>query len=107
MRLPGEVTGSCRLSAEVTNGEQHGLASVLAAIEGGRIASCTTRLDGNPSAWVCGSASAWLAALLERDADRLEQGGDCRLARSLIDAMHDLASRRTAPAHQAERTSSA
>jgi DNA-binding HxlR family transcriptional regulator len=88
LRLPTGVSGSCRMAAEVPNGRKRGLAGVIAEVEDGRIASCTTHLQGNPSAWVLGSPAAWLSALIERDSAQLELGGDCQLARAILDGLH-------------------
>lgn len=87
LRLPPELSGSCRIAAEVPNGKRR-FAGAMVDVEEGKIASCSTKLQGNPDAWGLGSTSAWLSAMLEHDLDRLELGGDCRLVRALIDGLH-------------------
>ena len=89
LQLPSDISGGCRLAVDVANGQKHSLAGVLAKVETGRVASCTTRLDGHPEAWTSGSATAWLAALIECDTDGLEIGGDGRLANFVLDALHE------------------
>lgn len=89
LRLPAESAGTCRIAAEFANGKERRLAGAMVAVRDGRVQACTTRLQGNPDAWALGSASAWLEALIEGDLDGLELGGDCFLARSLLDAMRE------------------
>jgi DNA-binding HxlR family transcriptional regulator len=89
VRLPSDVSGSCRLAVEIANGKQHKLAGVMVDVEDGRISSCATRLEGCPDAWTSGSSSAWLAALIEGDTDRLELGGNGHLARALLGGLHE------------------
>jgi hypothetical protein len=87
LSLPAELSGSCRLGAELANGKPH-LAGALLTVEAGRIVGCSTKLEGHPDAWALGSISAWLNALLEHDTGSLELGGDCRFARAVIDSFH-------------------
>ena len=90
LRPPAELSGACRLAVSMTNGDDHRLAGVLVEIERGRIASCTTRLDGHPEAWISGPTPAWFGAVIDRDTGPLEIGGDGQLARALIDGLHDV-----------------
>jgi DNA-binding HxlR family transcriptional regulator len=87
LRAPDELTGSCRLAAEADGGGDARLAGVLVEVESGRVVSCSTRLQGSPSAWAVGPGGAWLDALLGQDGYRLELGGDCAFARSLLIAL--------------------
>lgn len=88
LRLPAEIAGTCRLVVEVgcANGERS--AGVLVEVREGRIVSCVASVQGNADAWISGSAGAWLRAMIEQDAERLEMGGDCALARGLLDGLH-------------------
>lgn len=86
--LADGLTGSCRMAAEIANGKGHSLAGVLVAVEGGRIVSCTTRLEGHPDTWILGPPSAWLSAVVENDTDNLEIGGDGQLGRKLTSGLH-------------------
>ena len=97
LRLPGELSGSCRMAAEIPNGRGQRLAGVTVEVENGGIVSCGAHLQGKPSAWALGSPAAWLGAVIEHDTDRLELGGECRLYRALLDGLHGALFR--APAH--------
>jgi DNA-binding HxlR family transcriptional regulator len=88
LRLSNDVSGSCRLAVEISDGKKAGLAGAMVNVDTGRITFCATRLQGCPDAWASGSPSAWLAALISADVDRLELGGDGRLARYLLDGLH-------------------
>lgn len=88
LRLPADLSGSCRLAVELSNGRKHKLAGVLVTVEDGRITGCATRLDGCPDAWTSGSFATWLTALLKADTKSLETGGDGALVRSLLDGLH-------------------
>jgi DNA-binding HxlR family transcriptional regulator len=88
LRLPPQLSGSCRLGAEVANGKP-GLAGAMIRVKQGKVVACTTKLQGHPDAWALGSISAWLNALLEHDVDSLELGGDCRFVRSVVETLHD------------------
>lgn len=88
LRLQANVTGTCRMAAEILNSRRRQLAGVAVAVEGGTIVSCATHLNGDADAWALGTPAAWIAALVEADTDRLELGGDCRLARLLVEGLH-------------------
>lgn len=88
LRLPEELSGSCRLGVEMSNGTARRLIGAMARVEEGRITSCNVRLEGNADAWVTGSTSAWLHAVIGSETAGLELGGDQRLARSLLDGLH-------------------
>jgi DNA-binding HxlR family transcriptional regulator len=88
LSLPGNVSGSCRMAVEAPNGGAGRLAGVVVMVENGRVASCTSRLQGAPNAWALGSVTAWLEAFIEGDTDRIEPGGDSQLARALLDSLH-------------------
>lgn len=88
VRLPAELSGSCRMGVETNADQERRLAGVIADVQKGRIASCTVRLNGSASAWVIGSATAWLHAVVDLDLDGLELGGDRRLARGVVDGLH-------------------
>lgn len=88
LRLPTELSGACRLSMQVQNGKGPTFAGVLVDVEGGRISSCRSRLEGYAAAWASGSVSAWLRAVTRHDLDSLEVGGDLQLARGFLDDLH-------------------
>lgn len=86
--LDEELSGECRLVVELPAGDRQRLAGVLVALQGGSIASCTSRLDLGADAWASGSVGAWCRALIDHDLDSLELGGDGRLARATVDGLH-------------------
>jgi DNA-binding HxlR family transcriptional regulator len=88
LRLPAELSGSCRLGVEMTHGNEHRLAGAMVCVERGQIALCTVRLQGHPDAWTTGSVDAWLQAVIESDADQIEMGGDQHLASTLLESLH-------------------
>lgn len=88
LRLPPDLSASCRMGVEILSGQTRKLAGVVIDVKEGRVASCATRLRGQPDAWAYGSTEAWLDALIEADSDRLELGGDGRLARTFLDGLH-------------------
>ena len=88
LRLPAGVSGSCRLAADIPNGNGPRLAGAMVEVEEGRIVSCATKLEGHPDAWIVASATAWLTAVIDHDVDQLEIGGDCALARSILHGLH-------------------
>ena len=87
-RLPAELSGRCRMAAEIHNGKKRRFAGVLVDVREGTIASCATDLQGDADARALGSPGAWLDAVIAHDTDRLELSGDCRLARTLLDGLH-------------------
>jgi DNA-binding HxlR family transcriptional regulator len=86
LRLPADLSGACRLAVDQAQAGRP--ASVLVTVEKGSIAACATKPQGNASAWVSGSGDAWLRAIIDQDTDKFEIGGDCRLARALLDDLH-------------------
>ncbi len=90
VRAPAGTLGSCRLGVEISNGSKRRLVGVIVNLSGDVGAqSCTTNLAGHSDAWALGSATAWLSAMVEGDADGLELGGDSPLARVLISGLHE------------------
>ena len=49
--------------------------------------SCVAEVQGHADSWATGSAPAWLRAVIEGDAERLEIGGESQLTRALIDGL--------------------
>jgi len=88
LRLDQELSGRCRLAVELPSGGEGRVAGVVAGLEEGSVASCTSRLDGTADAWASGSVGAWFRALIDHDGESLELGGDGRLARTLIAGLH-------------------
>jgi DNA-binding HxlR family transcriptional regulator len=91
LSLDPEHSGICRLTVESQNGDgEHQLAGVMVGLDGGRVDSCVSRLQGNAAAWASGSVAAWLRAVIDQDTDNLELGGDCALAIAVLDGLHGL-----------------
>lgn len=88
LALPAEVSGSCRLAVEFDEGGEDRLAGVTVRAEAGRVVSCIPRLESGPSAWASGPPPAWLRVAIEADPNRLQLGGDTRLARVLLDGLN-------------------
>lgn len=87
VQLAPEMTGICRVAVEISNSSQR-FAGALVEVARGRVVYCGSRLEGDAGAWATGSTSDWLAALIERELDRLEIGGDARLAIGLLEGLH-------------------
>lgn len=89
-RLEADLSGCCRLAVEIPNGKGHKLAGVVVQLEDGAlVGTCSTNLNSPADAWALGSVAAWLDAVIELDTERLELGGDCRLAGALAGSLHE------------------
>lgn len=89
LRLPAGLSGSCRLAIELPGGGKRRLVGALVEVRDGAVSSCATDLRGKPSSWALGSVADWLGGMIEHEVDRLELGGDCRLAAALVEALHE------------------
>lgn len=83
-----DLTGTCRMAAEISSGGERRLAGVIASVRDGAVASCSTKLNGSPEAWALGSPNSWLDAVIDGDSAALEMGGNYGLAQGLLDALH-------------------
>jgi DNA-binding HxlR family transcriptional regulator len=89
VELPVDLSGTCRLAVELRDSlERPSFAGVRLVIRDGRLASCSTRLEGDVDAWASCNVSTLSAAILAGDTTGMEIGGDGELARSLIDGVH-------------------
>jgi len=88
LHLPEEISGFARLAVEVPGESGRRLAGVMVEVREGEIASCLARLEGQADGWACGSAGAWLEAVVEGEAAALEVGGDCELAGAMVEGLH-------------------
>jgi DNA-binding HxlR family transcriptional regulator len=86
---PGH-SGRCRLSVEVRGGSSPALAGAVVGIEGSRVASCTSRLDGDAQAVASGSALAWMRQMNGGPSGQLEMSGDLSLAMAVTQALRNL-----------------
>jgi DNA-binding HxlR family transcriptional regulator len=89
LRLPAELSGSCRMAVAIPSAGGERLAGVLVEVRDGEILSCRATLQGHADGWASGSAPDWLRAVIERDTDRLEIGGEWQLARGLLDGLNE------------------
>ena len=91
MELPSTASGRCRLAVEVQGGSTPLFAGVLLDLQGGRVVSCTSRLEGEVEAWAAGKPSAWLRRM-EGDRDGgLAIGGDAHLAEAVTESIRSAA----------------
>lgn len=87
-------SGACLLAVDTGSGGSgqptDRLAGVHVEVEGGTIATCSSRLEYDPPTWALGSTSAWVDAILEGKTKLLRIGGGrTRLAKDLIERLHD------------------
>lgn len=88
LRLPEDLSGSCRLAVQIGGGRDAGVVGVMVEAREGVIISTVTRLEGSPDASVLGSVAAWFAAVLEREPDGLDLSGEPHLGAMLVESMH-------------------
>jgi DNA-binding HxlR family transcriptional regulator len=86
VRLANELSGSCRIAVDLSSGHGRSV-GLTATFLDGRVASCIAAAGGELDAWISGSPAAWLRAAIEADPSQLELGGDCRLARGLVEGL--------------------
>jgi DNA-binding HxlR family transcriptional regulator len=85
-----DLSGSCRLGIEMLGTKGRRLVGAMAHVEQGQIRRCTVQLERQADAWATGSAGSWLNAVVGSDADGLQLGGDQRLARALLEGLHQI-----------------
>jgi len=89
LELPEDLSGSCRLAVQLSNGADPKMAGALVQISEGGVTSCLTKAKGGAaSSWAAGTVADWFGAVLDGHVDLLEIGGDAQLARALLDRMH-------------------
>jgi DNA-binding HxlR family transcriptional regulator len=87
MVIPEGLAGRCRLAVEVQGGASPVFAGVLVCVEDGRVASCSSRLEGEVEGWATGTPTEWLHRMNGGANEGLEIGGDVSLALTLTDAL--------------------
>jgi DNA-binding HxlR family transcriptional regulator len=91
LRLSEHLSGSVRLVIQVRATEADSkLVGAMVVIDTGRISSCVSRLDGHADGWVSGSLGSWLSATIRGHRESLEVGGQCDLARAVLEGLHDI-----------------
>jgi hypothetical protein len=88
MRLPVDMSGSCRFALELNNASSSQPAGVMVQVEEGRIVACTPDLQGDPKAGATGDLTTWFDAVIEANPDDMELGGDHALAMALVYDLH-------------------
>ena len=63
-------------------------AGVCLSVQGGKLVSCTSKLEPNPESWIRGSAMDWLDAVVEGGSDQLEVSGDRAITVDIVDGLH-------------------
>lgn len=86
VELPSGLSGRCRLAVEIQGGSSPVFAGVLMNIEDGKVATCSSRLEGEADAWASGSAGTWMRRMSGQEGD-LEIGGDSELVREVVDSI--------------------
>lgn len=89
IRLAPEESGVCQLAVETNGGGTAAAVGVRVEVKEGRVISCVARLESRPRNRACGSAPAWLDAVIEREPELLEYSGDVELGRALVHGLHD------------------
>jgi DNA-binding HxlR family transcriptional regulator len=88
IRLEPELSGVCRVAAELPNGDEHRVAGAMLSVQAGRVVSCATTLRNDADASAVGSPLALLEAIVEDDLDEFELDGDREMARALLHCLH-------------------
>ena len=90
LTLPERISGRCRLSVWVHDGDQVS-AGASAEIEAGRVASSSPVLEENPDTFIIGLPIAWCEAVLDPEDGRgkLKSAGDQQLISALLRALHE------------------
>jgi DNA-binding HxlR family transcriptional regulator len=90
IELESGPSGRCRLSVEVRGGSSPTLAGAILGVEGGKIVSCSSRLDSEAQASASGSALAWMRQMNGGPSGQLEMTGNLSLAMAVTNALRDL-----------------
>jgi hypothetical protein len=86
--LPADLAGTCRMT--VLLGEGSPEVSVTARVESGRVVEPEPGEEPEEAdAWASAQVEEWLDTLIEPDANRVSSGGEERLARNLLEALHE------------------
>jgi hypothetical protein len=89
LRLPAEAAGSCALAVGLEPEVAAQPVGVTVHVEEGRLASLEPGIDPEAGALASASAGDWLDTLVERDVDRVQRPGNRRLARILVEELHE------------------
>jgi DNA-binding HxlR family transcriptional regulator len=89
VEFPAQASGACRLAIETGAGSTLRYAGVKLDLDGGRAASCVTRLEGEAEAWVVGTPLDWFRWVNGSEDAPIEFGGDSRLGRTVVEALSE------------------
>ena len=87
IRLPAGSPGTCRIT--VVNGEGNASGGAMICVDERGFVSSGTQRRGDTDAWALGPATAVLSALVEPSRTALGLGGDRKLARNILDQLHN------------------
>ncbi|HEX5713779.1 MAG TPA: winged helix-turn-helix transcriptional regulator [Solirubrobacterales bacterium] len=87
-QLPAAAAGSCQLEVEAGPGGVPDSAGVQVTVQGGKVATCVSRLDPSPTDFVSGPALAWFTAVRDGEVGDLRFGGGAHLAEDLVAGLH-------------------
>jgi DNA-binding HxlR family transcriptional regulator len=87
LQMPPSFSGRFRLAVEVQGGSSPIFAGALVSFEGGKMVSCSSRLEGEAGSWVSGSPDAWIRRMSGSSSGGLEVRGDAAPAEELLDAI--------------------
>jgi DNA-binding HxlR family transcriptional regulator len=90
IELPAELSGLCRLVVELPRVEVILPAGAMARVEGGRVVSCTPRLEEEADAFATGPPTAWMDAVINPPASRVIPEGDEQLVRAVFEGLHNV-----------------
>jgi hypothetical protein len=90
LRLPVDLSGSCRLALELDGAVAEQAAGVMVRVEEGRIVACTPSLQGSPEAGATGDLDTWFDSVIQAEDDDMELGGKGDLAMALVHGLHEV-----------------
>jgi hypothetical protein len=88
LELPSDLSGSCSLGVDLDEGVNPSPTGVTVRIERGQLVSCDLRLAEGADAWASAPAPIWLDTVIEPGASQVRTGGESRIARNVLDALH-------------------
>jgi DNA-binding HxlR family transcriptional regulator len=87
LRLPSDLSGSCRLAVELRGQGDSRYAGATVTVTDGRL-STSARLGGDTDAWVTGTPIDWFRWINGRH-EEVEIGGDYRLVLAVADGLRE------------------
>lgn len=81
-----DVAGSCQLEVETESADES--AGVTVVVEAGKVVSCESELESDPSTFAIGSTAMWFSAVNDGDLAELRFGGGRELAEEIVRGLH-------------------